>query len=142
MLDAADRPHISYVDIGRFALQYLFNDGTGWRLDIVHAPTEPPEALVEAARHAAVLVVADGGLGAECLASLRTIRSACPDLPIILVGQNCQVEVALEALQLGLVDYLSRPINQAKLRERVDEAVERRACLAELSARRAWQSSN
>jgi DNA-binding NtrC family response regulator len=107
--------------------------------DIATAQSEPREALVEAAGQADVLVVAAESCAERCLDVLARLRTAHADLPIILIGRGCQVETAVQALRLGMVDYLSRPVSPHKLREKVDDAVERRACLCELAKWRATQ---
>ncbi|MHB1132955.1 MAG: hypothetical protein ACYC4L_11260 [Chloroflexota bacterium] len=107
--------------------------------EVLTAACESAPALVTAAARADVLVVAGEGCADHCLSLLAAVRAAQPGLPIILIGRGCQVDTALRALKLGLVDYLSRPVNPQKLRERVDEAIERRACLTELSGWHAIQ---
>ena len=106
--------------------------------EVVSAPTEPRDALAQAAAQADVLVVAAESCAERCLDVLARLRTAYPDLPIILIGRGCQVDTAVQALRLGMVDYLSRPVSPRKLGEKVDDAIERRACLAELAR---WQPS-
>lgn len=107
--------------------------------DITIVSSEPREVLVEAAGQADVLVVAAESCAESCLDVLARLRAAHSDLPIILIGRGCQVDTAVQALRLGMVDYLSRPVSPRKLREKVDDAMERRACLVELSRWRATQ---
>ena len=107
--------------------------------EVFTAACEPAAELAAAVAAADALVVAGEGCADHCLAILTEIRAAQPELPIILIGRGCRVDTALRALRLGSVDYLSRPVEPRKLRERVDDAVERRACLADLARWRAEQ---
>jgi len=99
-----------------------------------------PAAVPAAASADAVVIVADED-GKGCVATIRDLRAAYPDLPVFLVGRRYAVDVALSALDLGVVDYLSRPVNPAKLCERIEDAVERRACLQELARHRAARAA-
>jgi two-component system, NtrC family, response regulator AtoC len=49
---------------------------------------------------------------------LRWLRRLCPALPILLLGYSGDDDAKREALRLGAVDYLTRPIDDARL-ERV-----------------------
>jgi DNA-binding NtrC family response regulator len=71
---------------------------------------------------------------------LKDIRASYPDLPIILIGRRCQVDVAVRVLKLGRVEYLARPLSPRRLRDKIEDAVERRAYLRELTRRRAAQA--
>jgi DNA-binding response OmpR family regulator len=42
---------------------------------------------------------------------LQSIRSAKPDLPVILFTAHASLQSALEALRLGATDYLVKPID-------------------------------
>ena len=62
---------------------------------------------------------------------LQSIRSAKPDLPVILFTAHASLQSALEAIRLGATDYLVKPIDPevfvARTRVILDEqAVERR----------------
>ncbi len=48
---------------------------------------------------------------------LRAIRSAHPDCQVILMTGNATVETAIEAVKAGALDYLSKPLDFARLRE-------------------------
>ena len=63
---------------------------------------------------------------------LRRARAAVPDLPIIILTAAADVRTAVEAMQLGAVDYLTKPFDELDLRLRVRRALERRSLLAEI----------
>ncbi|MDA8218796.1 MAG: hypothetical protein M0Z94_14405 [Dehalococcoidales bacterium] len=118
------------------SLAALLKDGEH---EVVSVAGEAPARLIEAAARADVLIVAAEACADRCLAQLAAVRAAQRDLPIILIGRGCQVDAAVRALKLGMVDYLSRPVNPRKLREKVDDAIERRNCLTELAQWRTQQ---
>jgi DNA-binding NtrC family response regulator len=118
------------------SLAALLRDGEH---EVVSVAGESPAQMAEAAARADVLIVAAEACADRCLTRLAAVRVAQPDLPIILIGRGCQVDAAVHALKLGMVDYLSRPVNPHKLREKVDDAIERRNCLTELARWRAQQ---
>lgn len=51
----------------------------------------------------------------ETLSSVRLIRKECPDLPIILLSQKPNVEDAVKAVKMGVVDYFPQPVEQESL---------------------------
>jgi two-component system response regulator FlrC len=51
----------------------------------------------------------------ETLAAIRTVRSGCPDLPIILLSHEPNVEDAVKAVKIGVVDYLPLTVQQEGL---------------------------
>ena len=109
-------------------------EGRGLAVAVVH--TDRPLEVEDAAAAADAMVLADDGLGDECVEVLRRIRARSANLPIILIGRSCRVDVAVRAIRLGMVEYFSRPFDPRRLGDRIEDAMERRACLAELSRRR------
>ncbi len=51
------------------------------------------------------------------------VRSAYPDLPIMLMTGNPQLESAIECVHIGVQEYLPKPIDASKLRAAVSRAV-------------------
>jgi two-component system, NtrC family, response regulator HydG len=63
---------------------------------------------------------------------LRAIREAQPDCQVILMTAHASVESAIEAVKLGALDYLSKPLDLKRLRELlagVRQKIARRAAL-------------
>ena len=54
------------------------------------------------------------------LALLKEIRNADPDCHVILITADATVESAIEAVKLGAIDYLSKPLDFDRLRELLD----------------------
>ncbi len=62
------------------------------------------------------LVVSDVRMpGPDGLEVLRRVRECCPDLPFLLVTAYPNVRQAVEALKLGAVDYLGKPVDLDEL---------------------------
>ncbi len=57
---------------------------------------------------------------------LQMVRSADPDIPVILMTGGPELETALRALELGALKYLVKPIEAHDLLEAVDKAVQLR----------------
>ncbi|MDA8216427.1 MAG: response regulator [Dehalococcoidales bacterium] len=104
-------------------------------MTVVLTASEREELDARDVERADVVVVADDKMGNRCLAVLRSVRDRYPDLPIILLGRHCQVDLAVQALKLGSVEYLTRPISPHRLCDKIEDAVERRDCLRELTRR-------
>ncbi|UDQ97041.1 sigma-54 dependent transcriptional regulator [Lentisphaerota bacterium WC36G] len=55
---------------------------------------------------------------------LGSIRDLFPHIPVIIASGKDDVDVAIECMKVGAVDYLNKPINCDELIERVKRAVE------------------
>ncbi len=115
-----------------------------------------PKTIVETATREAVdLVILDmnfsrdttsGGEGIEALARLR---AALPELPVVLFTAWGTIERAVEAIQLGAVDYLQKPwdnerllrLCRAQLEVRAARAENRQASIANQALRRALDAA-
>jgi two-component system response regulator HydG len=95
--------------------------------------TNGREALFHLANEPADVALVDlqmpelGGLDV-----LRAVREARPQCQVILMTGHASVDSAIEAVKLGALDYLSKPIDFARLRqllEGVREERDRRAAL-------------
>lgn len=53
----------------------------------------------------------------------RFVRSISPEVPILLMTGDPQLESAIEAIEVGILEYLSKPIDPMKLRGTVGRAV-------------------
>ena len=95
--------------------------------------TSAREALTRLASEPAEVAIVDlrmpelGGLDV-----LRTVREVQPQCQVILMTAHASVETAIEAVKLGALDYLSKPIDFSRLRQLladVREEQQRRAAL-------------
>ncbi len=69
--------------------------------------------------------------GADGMAVLRAAKEADPSLEVILMTAYGTVESAVEAMKLGAYDYLTKPVDPARLPFLVQKALERQAMGAE-----------
>lgn len=58
------------------------------------------------------------------LTLLREIRTHSPDTPVIMVTENADVSCVLEAMRLGAVDFLEKPLYAEELFDRILRALE------------------
>ena len=73
---------------------------------------------------------------------LRTIRATDPGCAVILMTAHASVESAIEAVKLGALDYLTKPLDFDRLRDlltTVRKGIERRETLLEVDAKVARQ---
>jgi DNA-binding NtrC family response regulator len=78
-------------------------------------------AALAAARYDVVIsdLRMDGMSGSELL---RRIRTRHPELPFILLTAYGTIESAVEAMRLGAFDYLTKPVQEQELLEKIREA--------------------
>lgn len=62
---------------------------------------------------------------------LRQARAKYPDLAVILITAVADVEVALDCLASGAMDYLTKPFHLEEVRARVAQAMEKRQLIVE-----------
>jgi DNA-binding NtrC family response regulator len=55
----------------------------------------------------------------------RRARARCPELAVVLITAHATIETAVAALKEGALDYLTKPIDNDRLRRVVAQAVER-----------------
>jgi response regulator RpfG family c-di-GMP phosphodiesterase len=73
------------------------------------------------------LVISDIQMpGMDGIALLRTLRERLPDTVVIMLSGLAEVQTAVECLQHGAIDYLSKPVQLEELRARVAQALEKR----------------
>ena len=56
--------------------------------------------------------------------ALEAIRSARPDLPVVLMTAYASVDTAVDAMKKGAFDYLTKPVDVDDLRRTLDKALE------------------
>ncbi len=136
MITVNSRPAILVVDDEKSMLDVItrFAEQAGFT---VVACATGKEALNQLATHHAAIALVDlrlpdvGGLEV-----LRAIRDADPECLTILMSGDLTIDSAVEAVKLGAVDYLTKPLDFARLTAllagvRDDEARRRRLLAAE-----------
>ena len=86
------------------------------------------EALTHLERSAAELVLLDllmPGLGG--MEVLRRLRDAGNGVPVIVITAHGTIPDSVQAMKLGAIDFLSKPITPKELRRVVREVIERHA---------------
>src|SRR5438874_7778432 len=90
------------------------------------------EALEVLAREPVTLVMSDmqmpkmGGIDL-----LREVRVRYPDVAVVMITGNADVEIAVGALSLGAMDYIVKPFQLEEVRARVAQALEKRRLILE-----------
>ena len=70
------------------------------------------------------LVLAEVNLpGGDGLALLRTLKERAPDAIVILLAENPEVEMVVQALRFGAEDFLIKPISSDEIRESVERGM-------------------
>ncbi len=69
--------------------------------------------------------------GMDGTALLREVRTHYPDVAVVMITAVAEVEVAVELLGLGAMDYLTKPFVLEEVRARVQQALEKRRLIME-----------
>ncbi len=69
--------------------------------------------------------------GMDGIELLKTVRSVIPDISAIMITAHGDVSSAVEAMKIGAVDYLNKPIDLSELIEIIKKAGERFRILSE-----------
>ena len=64
--------------------------------------------------------------GIDGIETLRRIRDFEPDLPVVMLSVIGRASTIVGAMQLGAVDYVNKPFDEAELEAILDRCVERR----------------
>jgi Response regulator containing a CheY-like receiver domain and an HD-GYP domain len=62
---------------------------------------------------------------------LREVRGRYPDVAVVMITGNADVEIAVGALSLGAMDYIVKPFQLEEVRARVVQALEKRRLILE-----------
>src|SRR5918992_731559 len=90
------------------------------------------EALEILAREPVILVLTDLRMPKmDGAMLLREVRERYPDVAVIMITAVAEVEVAVECLGRGAMDYISKPFVLEEVRARVKQALEKRRLLLE-----------
>ena len=63
---------------------------------------------------------------------LTTIREEWPDTVVIVVTAHGSIEIAVEAMQKGAFDFLTKPYDDGELRAKIERAVEQRQMMVRM----------
>ena len=63
------------------------------------------------------------GPGKNCLSALEEIRESNPTVPVVLVAAAAASDMAIESMRLGAMDFLTTPLDVAKVREVIGRAI-------------------
>jgi putative two-component system response regulator len=90
------------------------------------------EALAHLQRAPAALVLTDLRMPEmDGMELLTAVRERHPDVGVILITAVADIEVALQALTAGAMDYLTKPFHLEEVRARVSQAMEKRRLIIE-----------
>ena len=90
------------------------------------------EALEILAREPVILVLSDLRMPKmDGALLLREVRERYPDVAVIMITAVAEVEVAVECLGRGAMDYISKPFVLEEVRARVKQALEKRRLVIE-----------
>lgn len=117
---------ILLVDDERPVLESLLSalDWAEYGFKQIHTAQSAEEALNILAAHRIDLLITDILLpGMSGLEMLKIVRSRFPSTRCVLLTAHSKFEFAREALQLGVENYLLKPINVVELRETVYRSI-------------------
>jgi len=105
----------------RRLLEYWLKTKWGYRLRLFSRGEQCLEALDEAPD----LIILDIMLpGISGLDTLKKIKELCPSMPVIMLSAQGRIEVAVEAIKLGAIDYFPKSIDFPKLEIAVRNAMQ------------------
>jgi two-component system, response regulator FlrC len=82
------------------------------------------QALLLLKQHKVQLVVSDVQMqGVSGLSLLKTLREQYPQLPVLIMTAYATIQAAVEAIQLGAIDYLAKPFSTEVLLNTVSRYV-------------------
>jgi DNA-binding NtrC family response regulator len=69
--------------------------------------------------------------GIDGIEVLRRIKAAFPLVEVVMLTGHATMETAIEGLKLGAFDYLSKPCDVAVLKQKINDAYDKRAATLE-----------
>ena len=95
----------------------------------VQAVSGPKEAIETVRSVTPQLILMDMNFslstnGEEGLVLLRQVKLFCPDVPVILMTAWGSIPLAVQGMQAGAFDFITKPWNNAALMQRIETALE------------------
>ncbi len=103
-----------------FAFLGLFK-GEGFRCMVAHDGEEAVEKVASEAPQVVFMDITMPRL--DGLEALRRIKEISPSIPVILITGVGTMQTAIKAIQLGAFDYLTKPLDVAKVRASARKAL-------------------
>lgn len=129
--NAPHKPRVLVLDEDRILLQSLsqFLGREGYDVHVTASPDEAPPILESANFE---LLLADINMpGLKGTEFLRMIRRKFPQVVIVVITGYGSIEGAVEAIKLGVFDYLTKPIIDDEIRVVAQKAIRQQALLFE-----------
>lgn len=103
--------------------------GEGYRVAVTQ---KPQEGLALLKKERFDLVITDLRMPRlDGMGIIQAVKTASPDLPVILITAYSTVDSAVQAMKLGAADYVAKPFKNAELCAAVDNVLERYRLRAE-----------
>src|SRR5215510_9869934 len=103
-----------------------------WDVDAFSNPQEALEALTKDSYDLAILDIKMPGMSGVEL--LQKVKAFCSDMDIIFITGHPELATAIDAVQLGALDYLQRPFRNRHLVQAVRRAFAQRSLRLENAA--------
>jgi DNA-binding NtrC family response regulator len=101
----------------------------GLRVVAVHSGEAAVDAVKEDSFDAILLDLAMPGM--DGIETLRRLRELNPDSQVVLLTGRATVQKATEAMRLGALDLLEKPVDIAVLQKKIEEAATNKSRLTE-----------
>lgn len=98
----------------------------GYNVKVVSGPREAID-IVRAEAPALILMDMNFTLsttGEEGLTLLKQVKVFCPEVPVILMTAWGSIQLAVQGMQAGAFDFITKPWNNAALLQRIETALE------------------
>lgn len=119
-----DHTHVLIVDDERFFRTAIRDALLEDAIPFLFAETGA-EAIAQATRDDVGVMILDIQLpDMSGIDVLRAVRETRPDLRVVVLSSHSEQEYILEALRLGAVDYLAKPLHEEELRLSVHRALD------------------
>lgn len=90
------------------------------------------DALAFLEKQSVPLVLSDLNMpGMDGVTLLKTIQERWPEVAVVVVSGVAEVDVAVRCLQLGALDYITKPFQLAEVRARLQQALDKRQLILE-----------
>jgi len=91
----------------------------------VHEADDGSNAIKRVSQEFFDLILMDNRMSQmDGLDALREIKKISPGIPVIIITAHASVETAVEALQAGAHDYLTKPLDMEELRIKIRQTLE------------------